>query len=403
VQHAGGVVLQGWDMSVGSARQLVGQLQATGAEVVVTNADQQQQAAAAAAQLPGLQKAAQRLQIPVVDMDAVIQAVLQGQLSEELQAVVDSKQQHEEEEEAGGVEQAEQQQQQRSIPRKRKSAVAAAPEQQQQQQQAGIKAGPHKKRRMGVSAAADRTPSRLGLSPQMQQQQQQQQRAGSRPAGITGGRAQGSPQQQHMPAASPGVRPAKAGQQQQQQQQIDRQVSWLQPAAGTAAAAGGTSPCAPCTSPLSCFRTHYQAFELRLPGAPARRRVVRSGDFVLIAPSPGEPDTPRVVQITSLWQETPTDGVARLLARGRRFYHPSDTMYAMAVDQVFMTEHVEERLPLAAVLDKCEVVFQAQRQQQQQQQEEDEEGVRRFTCGIFYDHLTLMLRPLTAAEVPAGR
>lgn len=90
-----------------------------------------------------------------------------------------------------------------------------------------------------------------------------------------------------------------------------------------------------------------------------------------------------------------------------------------------MSAHVEERLPLPAVLDKCEVLFpQGQRQQQQQQQtkaamqqqqqaggsgaaaveeeeEEEEEGLQRFTCGIFYDAEALTLRPLTAAEVAA--
>jgi hypothetical protein len=83
-----------------------------------------------------------------------------------------------------------------------------------------------------------------------------------------------------------------------------------------------------------------------------------------------------------------------------------------------MSGHVEERLPLLAVLDKCEVMFPSQggqmqmqtaQQQQQQQQaggscaagEEEEEGLRRFTCGIFYDAEALTLRPLTAAEVAA--
>jgi hypothetical protein len=85
-------------------------------------------------------------------------------------------------------------------------------------------------------------------------------------------------------------------------------------------------------------------------------RVVRLGDFVLVAPQLGEAEA-RVLQVLSLWQEVPSDGVMRLLCKGRRFYRPCETIFPMSDGQLFVSDHYEERVPLAAVLDKCEVVF----------------------------------------------
>jgi hypothetical protein len=49
--------------------------------------------------------------------------------------------------------------------------------------------------------------------------------------------------------------------------------------------------------------------------------VVRVGDGVLLSPLPGEVVS-QVVRIEQLWQEVPSDGRPRLLARCRRFYRP---------------------------------------------------------------------------------
>jgi len=44
---------------------------------------------------------------------------------------------------------------------------------------------------------------------------------------------------------------------------------------------------------------------------------VRLGEFVLVAPQPGEAQA-RALQVLSLWQEVPSDGVMRLLCKGRQ-------------------------------------------------------------------------------------
>jgi hypothetical protein len=81
-------------------------------------------------------------------------------------------------------------------------------------------------------------------------------------------------------------------------------------------------------------------------------------------------------------------------------------MFALPGQQVYMTGHWEERLPLAAVLDACGVAFMApgcqppQQQQQQQGHGEGEVGVQQYVCSFFYDHVNLALRPLAQDEHP---
>jgi hypothetical protein len=271
------------------------------------------------------------------------------------------------------------------------------------------------------------TPAANRSQPSPQKQQQQETALGPVRPHSSPGRAAAAAAAAAGAALAAG--PNALGHQQHQQQQLppaeaEVEVSWL-PQPPAAAAAGAASPrCFQPLSPLAAaFRTHHQAFQLTIrdpapptaaaaagqPPQPPRRVVIRCGDFVLVAPQPGEGSAPRVVQLLGLWQETPpgVGGVVRRLARGRRFYHPADTLYQLPGAQVFMTQHYEERLPLAAVLDRCEVVLPGAvgaagagvgvgtgasggREGVQQQQ---------FVCNLFYDHANLTLRPLTADEV----
>eukprot|EP00775_Hariotina_reticulata_P005933 gene5933-6173_t len=147
-------------------------------------------------------------------------------------------------------------------------------------------------------------------------------------------------------------------------------VSWLAADSSKEGSAGHTTP--PRTA-AAAFRTHHPGFVLQLqPGgdglgrggsssssssqAAVFERSVRLGEFVLVAPQLGEAHA-RVLQLLSLWQEVPSDGVPRLLCRGRRFYRPCETIFPMPEGQLFVSDHFEERVPLAAVLDKCEVVI----------------------------------------------
>jgi hypothetical protein len=70
-------------------------------------------------------------------------------------------------------------------------------------------------------------------------------------------------------------------------------------------------------------RTHYAAFKLLAPTVSREGDgpVLRLGDCALLAPQPGEV-VPQVVRLEALWEEVPSDGRRRMLARCRRFYRP---------------------------------------------------------------------------------
>lgn len=401
IGHAGGVVVQDWDRAATVTRQLLQHLQEAGVDLIVVDTELQKVAAArggsgagagaadadALRQLPGLQAAAARARVPVVDVDCLVQSVLQGSLPADVMDVLKSKQQRQQQ----ILEQQQQQQQGASGGRKRRSSAVAAAgaadaaaehqveDVQGQVQQEGSETQARKRHKAGHKNAS---PEAAAASPQPARSQQQQ--------------------QQHVQASPP--KP-------QQQQQPEVQISWLQPMGGAGRAAASPTaqglPGAALLSPIARFRTQYEAFTLTITrqgagGPQTTQRVVRRGDFVLVAPLLGE-DSPRLVQLTSLWQETPSAGVARQFGRGRRFYHPSDTMFGIGGNKVFMTDHWEERLPLAAVLDRCRVVFPGS-QQQEEEEEEDaaDAGLQQFVCEMFYNHVDVMLRCLSAEEVPIG-
>jgi hypothetical protein len=146
---------------------------------------------------------------------------------------------------------------------------------------------------------------------------------------------------QQLPAASPKQQqqqqlPLRSPLRQQQQQQLDNSNSTLQVIGFSWLSSSSAGNPAAAASPRSAagLRTYQQGFTLQLQqqqsahdqhtaaaaaAAEVVQREVRCGDFVLLAPATGEA-APRVVQLASLWQEVPSDGVVRLLGRGRRFY-----------------------------------------------------------------------------------
>jgi hypothetical protein len=61
------------------------------------------------------------------------------------------------------------------------------------------------------------------------------------------------------------------------------------------------------------------------------------------------------VRLTALWGEQPADGRPRMCASGTRFYRPAETIFDMGPShcgrpQLFSSAHVEEVVPLAAVV-----------------------------------------------------
>jgi len=109
-------------------------------------------------------------------------------------------------------------------------------------------------------------------------------------------------------------------------------------------------------------RTYYAAFELK--GA-----NIHVGSHVEIAPGPGE-EVPRVAEVVSLWSERGVGGggESRPFGRFLRLYRPEETPFALpfiatqrhpaASQQLFQSKHhIDDRVPLAAVLRRCTVAF----------------------------------------------
>jgi hypothetical protein len=254
--------------------------------------------------LHALRRAARRLRVPVVDADTVVASIMAGSWPEKLQQVLLGRQQQQQESADAAMRQ-DQQQQQPGGKKKHKSAAAAAGAAARQQQQQDVQASP------AVAAAAGSSKRARLSTPQPSLQL-------------------------HMPPASPKLQqqqqqPLRSPQQQQQQQVVPPAAgtlqvvgfSWLTNTSSAAAAAAAASP-----RSAAGLRTYQQGFTLQLrpqqqqgPNAAAAiiHREVRCGDFVLLSPATGEA-APRVVQLAALWQEVPSDGRVRMLARGRRFY-----------------------------------------------------------------------------------
>lgn len=371
-----------------------------------------------------LRRSARRLRVPVVDVDVVVHAILSGgRWPEHLQASFAARR---------GAQAVLPQQQMRNS-----SSSAAA---------AGGDAGGGGAAAGGGGGAAAGASSRAGRG----------RPSSGGEAGIGGssggrrrqaapdllvseldheGTAEGLPQQQQQQVQAPQQQiqvqqqqqvqvqqqQVQVQQQQQQQQQppLDEiavaaqrgtvEICWLQQdndARAITATVGALCPqrvpaASRALSPqcATVGRTHFQAFRLSRPaaaepGVPAVDRTVRVGDCILLAPAPGE-DAPRVLLLSALWQELPSDGVPRQLCRGRRFYHASETPFPFPAGHLLLSAHWEERVALAGVLDAVDVQWTLPG------------GLpppagqlpTRFMCSFFYDHVAMTLRPLVPEDV----
>ena len=126
------------------------------------------------------------------------------------------------------------------------------------------------------------------------------------------------------------------------------------------------------------------------------------GDDVELAPAPGE-DAPQVSRLEALWGERRADGRERQLARARRFYRPADTPFALlagsGVDELYLSGHVDEAVPLPALLRRCRVAMRppvAVSAGAAGAAPPASGGASDYLCMYEYDHRTSSLRPLGA-------
>lgn len=142
-------------------------------------------------------------------------------------------------------------------------------------------------------------------------------------------------------------------------------------------------PPAGCRIPAAPQRVFYPAFLLG-------GEVIGVRDCVEVMALPGE-EQPWLMRIDTLREETPSDGRPRLLASGWRFYRPQETMFPVsgALPQVFSSDHYEERVALASILCKCEVLYPSTNPRLGFQQVDRGDHV--YECHYHYDHVRVML------------
>ncbi|GAX82169.1 hypothetical protein CEUSTIGMA_g9597.t1 [Chlamydomonas eustigma] len=104
----------------------------------------------------------------------------------------------------------------------------------------------------------------------------------------------------------------------------------------------------------SPHRMCQSGFSLKC-GTTGAVHTIRLKDFVELVPQPGE-IYPRVVQLDALWSEQPSDNLIRMYIRCTRLYRPQETPFCLGahatsgLPQVFMSDHVEEMVPVQCVL-----------------------------------------------------
>ncbi|BDA40561.1 hypothetical protein COCOBI_01-2140 [Coccomyxa sp. Obi] len=145
---------------------------------------------------------------------------------------------------------------------------------------------------------------------------------------------------------------------------------------------------------LNMHASHHRTFYSAVAKGDAEMAV---GDDVMVEML-GE-EQPRVARLEALWSELPVDGCERLLARCRFYYRPSETsfMSSSKPNELFASDHVEQRLPASTLLHKCTVLCAPPGDMAAVLERYASLGPHRYFCLYRYDHLGEALKP-----VPAG-
>lgn len=133
----------------------------------------------------------------------------------------------------------------------------------------------------------------------------------------------------------------------------------------------------------------------------SNRETIRVGDFVEMVPGPGA-NQPLVAQVLALWKQVGRPKESCLYGRFLRYYRFDETSLnhlglksADNRNRVYKTSHVEENVPLAAILSQCrvEVLSGVDAPTEFQTQRMSDEG-RSLLCSATYDFETGTLAPI---------
>ena len=125
---------------------------------------------------------------------------------------------------------------------------------------------------------------------------------------------------------------------------------------------------------------------------------INVGSYVEIKPGPCEENI-KVAEVLALWEEDGPGCMPRTFGKFRRYYRPEETPMAAsfavlgAQDKniIFQSNHIEDRIPLEAVLDTCEIKFVDKMHSPSSLKSTDGSS---YICGFFFDYEVGSIGPL---------
>lgn len=124
---------------------------------------------------------------------------------------------------------------------------------------------------------------------------------------------------------------------------------------------------------------------------------VNLGDFVLLLPDPGEKYS-KVARVLALWKQIGRSGHNKLFGKFQRYYRFNETSIRQMqitkdenTNRVFQTNHIEDNVPLTAVISKCHVEmiqYEVDGSQSQQPVQKTQMEHEALCCTAMYDYET---------------
>lgn len=135
--------------------------------------------------------------------------------------------------------------------------------------------------------------------------------------------------------------------------------------------------------------------------------VINLGDFVHLLPDPGDKH-PKIARVLAFWRQLGRAGENKYFGKFQRYYRFSETsIRQMQItkddnsNRVFQTNHIEDNVPLTAVISKCNVeMLQYHMEDIQSQQHVDQSNINQeiLYCTAMYDYETGALLALHDCE-----
>lgn len=151
---------------------------------------------------------------------------------------------------------------------------------------------------------------------------------------------------------------------------------------------------APAGLPSSAVRNYYNVMTSGFAH-------ISVGDFVELAPIHGE-DITRVAKVLGLWMQHGLGDGEKPFGRFQRYYRVQETslssVFGADLDdrKIFRSKHIEESVPLSAVVDQCFVQVVDASSPSTKQSPRTTQDKKHYICVAEYDHEIGTIAPLHA-------